>query len=143
MSVLASDLRMKSAAMSFVTAGNCQIDGLERSGLIQLGRVPADALAALYSLAVFVVVPLLSGTGTSLKVIEAMGYGKVVIGTGIAFRGIPVSDGVEAIVVDRVEQIADKINGLRGNCAGLQKSVSVPGNLPASMTCGRCLNRIW
>ena len=119
MSVLASDLRMKSAAISFVTAGNCQIDGLERSGLIQLGRVPADALAALYSLAVFVVVPLLSGTGTSLKVIEAMGYGKVVIGTGIAFRGIPVSDGVEAIVVDRVEQIADKINGLRGNCAGL------------------------
>src|SRR6266403_5026081 len=77
MSVLASDLRMKSAAMSFVTAGNCQIDGLERSGLIQLGRVPADALAALYSLAVFVVVPLLSGTGTSLKVIEAVGYEEV------------------------------------------------------------------
>ena len=112
MGVLAGDLRMRSADMNFVAAGNCRIDGMERSGLVQLGRVPGDTLAALYALAAFVVVPLLSGTGTSLKIIEAMGYGKVVIGTRIAFRGIPVRDGVEAIVVEGVDQIADIISGL-------------------------------
>jgi len=115
MGALAADLRMRSVGMKFVTAGNCLIDGMERSGLVQLGIVPGDTLTALYALADFVVVPLLSGTGTSLKVIEAMAYGKVVIGTRIAFRGIPVSNGVEAIVVEGVEQIADAIKSLRGD----------------------------
>jgi glycosyltransferase involved in cell wall biosynthesis len=113
MAALAADPAMRSAGMNFVTAGNCQIEGTESGGFIQLGLVAADALTALYALADFVVVPLSRGTGTSLKVLEAMAYGKVVIGTPVAFRGISVSDGGNAILVSDAKQIPNKIVELR------------------------------
>jgi glycosyltransferase involved in cell wall biosynthesis len=115
MALLAADPRMRSAGMNFVTAGNCRIGRTESGALIQLGRVPEDALHALYVLSSFIVVPLLGGTGTSLKVLEAMAHGKVVVGTQAAFRGIPVSDGENAVVVDNVDQIAERINELRAD----------------------------
>jgi len=38
-----------------------------------------------------------------------MAYGKVVIGTPSAFRGIPITDGTDAIVVQNPEQMPDRI----------------------------------
>jgi len=95
--------------MSFVTLGACWIDEPASARFIQLGRVSSEVLAAAYSLAQFVLVPLTQGTGTSVKVIEAMAYGKVVIGTPSAFRGLPVSDGTNAIIASDPTRIPDRV----------------------------------
>jgi glycosyltransferase involved in cell wall biosynthesis len=47
-----------------------------------------------------VLVPLQAGTGTSRKTLEALAFGKPILGTGMGFRGIPVSSGLNGIVAD-------------------------------------------
>ncbi|MHB8453176.1 MAG: glycosyltransferase [Acidiferrobacterales bacterium] len=78
--------------VGFVIAGNCGARQLEMKSqnCLQLGRIPGSILQALYTLASFVIIPLESGTGSSVKTIEAFAYGKAVIGTDVAFRGFDV-----------------------------------------------------
>jgi len=75
-----------------------------------LGEVDHDLLQALYKSADIILVPLLAGTGSSLKTIEAMGYGKMVIGTSKGFRGYPVESGVNCILEDDLSSYAGLIN---------------------------------
>jgi glycosyltransferase involved in cell wall biosynthesis len=85
--------------LSVVVAGTCHTplaDGLFHS----LGLVSEEVKAALYVLARAVVAPLVGGTGTSLKIVEAMSMGKVVIGTNSAFRGLGVTHGENALLED-------------------------------------------
>ncbi len=71
----------------FVVVGDCAPVG--RSGNVTaLGRVDEAALAVLYQSAALVVIPLATGTGSSVKTIEAMSAGKMVLGTAVAFRGL-------------------------------------------------------
>ncbi|MDD3370307.1 MAG: glycosyltransferase, partial [Alphaproteobacteria bacterium] len=51
-----------------------------------LGRV--TDLAPLYAACKVVILPIVSGAGTCIKTIEALGYGKPCAGTQLAFRGI-------------------------------------------------------
>ena len=53
-----------------------------------LGRV--DDLAPYYLQATAVVAPILSGSGLKTKTVEALRYGKYVIGSAEAFEGIPI-----------------------------------------------------
>lgn len=55
-------------------------------GVVALGRV-AD-LRPLYAAAKLVIVPLLSGTGISLKTLEALSFGKPVLSSPVGLRGI-------------------------------------------------------
>lgn len=55
-----------------------------------VGRV-AD-LARYYSSARCVIAPMVSGSGTSIKTIEALALGKPFVGTSKAFRGMPTED---------------------------------------------------
>ncbi|HEY2132440.1 MAG TPA: glycosyltransferase, partial [Acetobacteraceae bacterium] len=85
--------------IGFVVAGDCA--PVERAGnFVALGRISDALLLALYPLVDLVLIPLPHGTGTSLKTIEAMAAGKVVIGTAAAFRGFDVTSGNEAVVED-------------------------------------------
>lgn len=59
-------------------------------GLIIHGEV-ADAISFISSLDVLLV-PLFSGSGIRIKILEGMSLGKVVISTHKGFEGIPVSD---------------------------------------------------
>ncbi len=70
------------------------------SSMVMCGVVPAEALRALYRVAALAVIPLPEGTGASLKTLEAMAAGLPVLGTAVAFRGLPVTTGIEAVVED-------------------------------------------
>ncbi len=48
------------------------------------------------------VVPLFSGSGTRVKIIEALSRSKLVLSTSIGIEGIPAKDGVEALIRDGV-----------------------------------------
>lgn len=54
-----------------------------------------------------VLAPDLAGTGIKTRVIQAMGLGLPVIGTAIAFEGIPITDRVHGFVYESSAQCAD------------------------------------
>lgn len=55
------------------------------------------------------IVPILSGSGTRLKILEAMSVGKTVVTTTIGCEGIRGSDGVHFFVADTPETFADRV----------------------------------
>ena len=75
--------------------------GVELAGFVEdLRREYADAAV--------VVVPLTSGGGTKLKVLEAMAMGRAVVTTTIGAEGIEVRDGVEMEISDSAEEFSRK-----------------------------------
>lgn len=77
------------------------------------GRVddvrPFVAEAAVY------VVPLRVGSGTRLKIFEAMAMGKAVISTTVGAEGLPVCDGEHLLLADTPERFAEKTVALLRN----------------------------
>ena len=74
--------------------------GGRQGTVLALGRVSDAALVALHRAASLATIPLLAGTGSSLKTIEAMGLGLPVLGTTLAFRGLPIRPGLDVVVED-------------------------------------------
>ncbi|MEY8200690.1 MAG: glycosyltransferase [Colwellia sp.] len=66
-----------------------------------LGRV--DDLKNSYNSSKAIIAPILSGAGMKIKVVEALSYGKPVIGTAKAFDGIEVVNKKSALVEDSPE----------------------------------------
>lgn len=56
-----------------------------------------------------VVVPLFSGSGMRIKILEAMSLSKVVITTSIGLEGIAAKDGVEVLIAENEDQFVEKI----------------------------------
>jgi glycosyltransferase involved in cell wall biosynthesis len=81
---------------TFVVAGRCARPA-RRGNLVALGLVSEADLAALYAAAALVVMPLRTGTGTSLKFVEALARGKPILATPVAARGYAVGAG-EAVL---------------------------------------------
>ena len=54
------------------------------------------------------IVPLLSGSGIRVKIIEAMAAGKVVVATTVAAQGIDYTDGVDLLIANSPEQFAQQ-----------------------------------
>lgn len=61
------------------------------AGVVLQGRVPS--VQPYYERAHAVIVPVLYGSGTRLKVIEAMAYGRPVVSTAAGAEGLPLSPG--------------------------------------------------
>lgn len=70
------------------------------------------------------VVPLLSGSGIRIKIIEAMAMGKTVISTSAGAGGIPCSNGENILIADTKEQFAEQI----GRCMGSEEFCRKIGN---------------
>jgi glycosyltransferase involved in cell wall biosynthesis len=98
----------------FVIVGDCAPPEQQKK-YISLGRVSEDELHALYQSAYLVLIPLLSGTGASLKTIESLGYGKVVIGTQVGFRGYAVENGIHCMISNNFEKYPSMILDLINN----------------------------
>lgn len=108
---IAKEMSSKGQEANFVLAGRGS--KIEISGnYYALGEVDGDMLEALYNLADIVLIPLSSGTGASVKTIEAMGWSKPVLGTNVGFRGYPVKSGVDCIVSDDIHDYPRLISDL-------------------------------
>jgi glycosyltransferase involved in cell wall biosynthesis len=69
-----------------------------------LGFVPD--LGAVYLAARVVICPLLAGSGTKVKLQEAMAYGVPIVTTGVGASGLAFQDGVNADIRDHPEAFA-------------------------------------
>jgi glycosyltransferase involved in cell wall biosynthesis len=92
-----------------IVAGGCARPEHSAANFCCLGVVSEELKAALYQLSSAVVIPLLQGTGTSLKTIEAFAYGRPVIGTALAFRGLPIENRVHALIEDDLRSLAERV----------------------------------
>ncbi|MBT8231636.1 MAG: glycosyltransferase [Saprospiraceae bacterium] len=59
-----------------------------------------------------IVVPLLSGSGIRIKILESMAMGKVVLSTKKGFEGISISNGVEGFIFESFEEFEKQIKSL-------------------------------
>jgi glycosyltransferase involved in cell wall biosynthesis len=82
-------------------------------GIEIVGTVP-DVRPYL-SRAAAVVVPLLVGGGTRLKIFEALAAGKAVVSTSIGCEGLPVVPGKHLLVADDPARLADAVAELLGD----------------------------
>jgi glycosyltransferase involved in cell wall biosynthesis len=65
-----------------------------------------DDLKALYQRCKIAVVPIFSGSGTRIKIIEAAGYGKAIVTSSIGVEGLEMRDGHELLIRDTAEAFA-------------------------------------
>lgn len=97
--------------IAFVVAGSVAAPG--RAGnLLTTGPVEDAALSLLYHLASLVLIPLESGSGSSLKTVEAMAAGRPVLGTSVAFRGMAVRAGEDCVIEDDLARWPEAIAAL-------------------------------
>lgn len=97
------------------------LDG--QQGMRVLGTVP-DVRPHLAEAQV-VIVPLLVGGGTRLKIFEAMAMAKPVVSTSLGAEGLEVRSGEDIIIADGAEQFADAVVQLLDDpdrCAQLSES---------------------
>ncbi len=84
------------------------IAGLER---IEITGAIADAMAEI-GRAQIAVVPLLSGSGTRVKILEAWAAGTPVVSTRIGAEGLPGKDGEHFLIADSAEEFVAAIGKL-------------------------------
>lgn len=78
---------------------------------IELTGPVEDAITELAAAKV-VVVPLLSGSGTRIKIIEAWAAGRAVVSTSIGAEGLPAVNGQHLILADTPEAFAQAVASL-------------------------------
>jgi glycosyltransferase involved in cell wall biosynthesis len=83
----------------------------EASASIQIAANVAD-MRPFFHGATLCVVPLRTGSGTRLKILEAMSMGKAVISTSVGAEGIDVQDGKHLILADTPALFAEAITSL-------------------------------
>jgi glycosyltransferase involved in cell wall biosynthesis len=74
------------------------ITRLRKPGVIYMGEVK-DACEFMHSKAIEVV-PLFSGSGMRVKIVEGMALGKTIVTTSTGAEGLQVSDGVNILIAD-------------------------------------------
>jgi glycosyltransferase involved in cell wall biosynthesis len=96
--------------------GDLRIDGVRFLGEV---ADPRPALARAGAL----VVPLATGGGTRLKLLEAAALGVPIVATRVAAEGLPFEDGREARIVERIEdlgqaalEVLDQRDAARARC---------------------------
>ncbi len=67
------------------------------------------------------VVPLLSGSGMRIKIIEGMALGKTVISTSIGAEGINYTDGENIIICDELDDFYKQLKRLKENPSEIQR----------------------
>jgi glycosyltransferase involved in cell wall biosynthesis len=80
--------------------GDLRIEGVRLLGEVEDVR-PALARAGA------LLVPLLVGGGTRLKLLEAAAYGVPIVATRVAAEGLALHDGTHLRLVERIEHLAD------------------------------------
>ena len=82
----------------------------ERNGIVVTGRVPE--IKPYFAEATVFVVPLRIGSGTRLKILEALAMGKAIVSTSVGAEGLDLKDGEEILVADEPTAFADAVTRL-------------------------------
>src|SRR5207244_4514318 len=90
-------------------------------GVAYHGRVPS--VIPFYEQAHVAVVPVLYGSGTRLKVLEAMALGRPVVSTTLGTEGLPVTGGVHYLAADDETSFAHALVQLSGDYAVAETSI--------------------
>ncbi len=77
-----------------------------RPGITVAGYVPS--MEPYYEKTAIVVVPLLNGGGSRIKILEAFSYERPVVSTSIGAEGLEVTDGKDILIADEVAEFAEK-----------------------------------
>lgn len=84
-----------------------KLSNLKQENVVIHGRV--NNVAEFMSKHGILVVPLKSGSGIRVKILEAMSVATPIISTSVGFEGIPVLNRIEGIVANSTEEICDAI----------------------------------
>lgn len=109
-------LHEKYPALKFYIAGRNapdHIKNINEPNVVFLGEVD-DAYAFMEQKAIMIV-PLLSGSGMRIKIIEGMALGKSIISTSIGAEGIGIEHDNDIIIADSPENFTAGIEGLLNN----------------------------
>ncbi|MBI4931925.1 MAG: glycosyltransferase [Bacteroidetes bacterium] len=95
--------------LKFYIAGRnaIQIKLPEAKNLVVVGEVE-NAYDFMNSKGIMIV-PLFSGSGIRVKIIEGMALGKTIVSTSLGAEGIPCKDGQNILIADTPEAFAEKI----------------------------------
>ena len=85
---------------------------VEAPAVRYVGRVPS--VEPFYAASHAVVVPVFEGSGTRLKILEAMAYGRPVISTGLGAEGLPVVAGEHYLAADDAGAFATAADRIAG-----------------------------
>ena len=87
-----------------------KIQILNKPNVVVVGKIEsAEKVYHQYSI---MVVPLLSGSGMRIKMIEGMAYGKPIVSTTIGAEGIPVTSGTNCLLADSPTDFANALINL-------------------------------
>lgn len=90
-----------------------KVKSIEVPGVVVVGA--AGSPQEVYYSYQVMVVPLLSGSGMRIKLIEGMAYGKAIVSTSIGAEGIPVTNGKDCLIADDPQSFADAVVELLNN----------------------------
>lgn len=82
----------------------------EREGVVVTGRVPE--IKPYFAEATVFVVPLRIGSGTRLKILEALAMGKAIVSTSVGAEGLDLKDGEEIFIADEPKVFAEAVTRL-------------------------------
>ena len=74
-----------------------------------------------YSTYDIMLVPLLSGSGLRIKIIEGLAYGKAIVSTSIGAEGIAIKKGEHMLIADSVEEFVNAVDGLLSSATEKKK----------------------
>ncbi|MDF1672609.1 MAG: glycosyltransferase family 4 protein [Vicingaceae bacterium] len=100
------------------------LQNLQQQNVTVVGRVESAVDFMLANS--ILVVPLFSGSGMRIKIIEAMALGKLVIATGLALEGISCSHKKEAIIANTSDEFVEAITYYLAN-VDEQKQIALAG----------------
>ena len=127
-------LRSRPAARFYITG---RTDGVAIDRLPNLDNVVFTGYVAdirtILSRCVVSVVPLLSGGGTRLKILESMAIGTPVVSTTKGAEGLELRPGQEILIADSPAQFADAVLGLMANAEMRAAIAAKAGNVAAAI----------
>ena len=82
----------------------------EKDGIVVTGRVPE--IKPYFAEATVFVVPLRIGSGTRLKILEALAMGKAIVSTSVGAEGLDLKDGAEIFIADEPTVFAEAVTRL-------------------------------
>ena len=84
-----------------------KMSSLNKPNVIVVGKV--ESAQKVYHHYSTMVVPLLSGSGMRIKMIEGMAYGKAIVSTSIGAEGISVFNNRECLIADNPDEFAEAV----------------------------------